>query len=52
MNHFWLWFWTVMIFASITWYGFLVFFVGFKGGKEIKTMVKGLEERDRSDKDS
>lgn len=50
MDNFWLWFWTVMIFASIAWYGFLVFFIGAKGGGEIKTMVKGFEERDESDK--
>jgi hypothetical protein len=50
MDSFWLWFWTAMIFSSIAWYGFLVFFIGFKGGKEIKTMVKGFEERDKSDK--
>jgi len=35
-------FWTVMIFASIAWYGFLLFYVGFKGGKEIKEMIKTL----------
>jgi hypothetical protein len=51
MNDPWVWFWTVMIFASMAWYGFLVFFIGFKGGKEIKTMVKDFEERDRRDKD-
>jgi len=50
MGNFWLWFWTVMIFASIAWYGFLVFFIGLKGGKEIKTMIEGFEERDKSDK--
>lgn len=50
MSNAWLWFWTVMIFASIAWYGFLVFFIGAKGGSEIKTMVKGFEERDDQDK--
>jgi hypothetical protein len=49
MHNLWLWFWTVMIFASIAWYGFLVFFIGAKGGGEIKTMVKGFEERDESE---
>ena len=39
-------FWTVMIFASIAWYGFLVFYVGFKGGREIKAMTKALAQRD------
>ena len=50
MDSFWLWFWTIMIFSSIVWYGFLVFFIGAKGGKELKTMIKGFEERDKSDK--
>jgi hypothetical protein len=39
-------FWTVMIFASIAWYGLLVFYVGFKGGREIKAMTKAFERRD------
>jgi hypothetical protein len=38
-------FWTVMIFASIAWYGFLLFYVGFKGGKEILALTKKLDER-------
>jgi hypothetical protein len=39
-------FWTIMIFASIGWYGFLVFYVGYKGGREIKAMTKAFERRD------
>ena len=39
-------FWTMMIFFSIAWYGFLLFYVGFKGGKEIRTLTKTLEQRD------
>jgi len=39
-------FWTMMIFFSIAWYGFLLFYVGFKGGKEIRTLTKTLGERD------
>jgi len=31
-----------MIFASIAWYGFLLFYVGFKGGREIIAMDQGL----------
>lgn len=42
-------FWTVMIFLSICWYGFLLFYVGFKGGKEIRAMTKQLDERTRSE---
>jgi len=37
-------FWTVMIFASIFWYGFLLFYIGFKGGREIKTLIKSKEK--------
>jgi hypothetical protein len=42
-------FWTTMIFASIAWYGFLVFYVGFKGGREIKAMTKAFERRDEDE---
>ena len=35
-------FWSVLIFASIAWYGFLVFYVGIKAGKEIREMTKTL----------
>ena len=38
-------FWTVMIFASIAWYGFLLFYVGFKGGREIRALTKMLDQR-------
>lgn len=38
-------FWTVMIFTSMAWYGFLIFYVGFKGGREIKAMTKELGSR-------
>ena len=37
-------FWTLMIFLSIAWYGFLLFYVGIKGGKEIGTMTKVLKK--------
>lgn len=42
MNHFFLIFWSVLIFASIAWYGFLLFYIGFKGGREIKTMTRSM----------
>jgi hypothetical protein len=45
MNALFVVFWTVMIFASIVWYGFLVFYVGYKGGREIQTMVRTFAER-------
>ena len=38
-------FWTAMIFLSIGWYGFLLFYIGVKGGHEIKAMTKALAER-------
>jgi hypothetical protein len=34
-----------MIFLSIAWYGFLLFYVGFKGGKEIRILTKTLGGR-------
>ncbi|MEY2429146.1 MAG: hypothetical protein QOJ40_2031 [Verrucomicrobiota bacterium] len=43
-------FWTLMIFASILWYGFLLFYVGFKGGREIKALTKTLDERNEPGK--
>ena len=42
-------FWTVMIFASIAWYAFLLFYVGAKGGAEIKQMTHDLSERAHDD---
>ena len=50
MSRLFLIFWTVMIFASIAWYGFLLFYIGFKGGKEIKAMTKTLSTQN-ADKD-
>jgi len=41
-----LWFWTLMIFASIAWYGLLLFYVGFQGGREILQLAKTLTSRD------
>jgi hypothetical protein len=38
-------FWTVMIFASIVWYGFLLFYVGIKGGREIIALTRTLDKR-------
>ena len=43
-------FWSVMIFASIAWYGFLLFYVGFKGGREISVMTRGFDQRDKLEK--
>ena len=43
-------FWSAMIFASIAWYGFLVFYVGYKGGREIRAMTKAFERRDEENR--
>jgi len=40
--------WTVMVFASIAWYGFLIFYLGIKGGREIKRMTRALTDRDEN----
>lgn len=40
----WVVFWTMMIFLSIAWYASLLFYVGFKGAKEIKTMTRRLQD--------
>jgi hypothetical protein len=35
----------MMIFSSICWYGFLVFYIGFKGAQEIKALIRNFETR-------
>jgi len=35
-------FWTVMVFGSIAWYGYLLFHVGIKGGWDIARMIRVL----------
>ncbi|MDB6094561.1 MAG: hypothetical protein JWM32_2123 [Verrucomicrobia bacterium] len=34
--------WTALLFTSIAWYGFLVFYIGKKAGSELKTLIKDL----------
>ncbi len=34
--------WAVLLFTSIAWYGFLVFYIGSKAGKELKELIKDL----------
>ena len=49
MNDVYVWFWTAMIFGSIAWYGFLLFYVGGKGGFEIGQMIRALtKQRDEN----
>ena len=38
-------FWTVLIVASIAWYAYLVFYIGFKAGREIRELTKTLSNR-------
>jgi hypothetical protein len=45
MNKLFLIFWTVMIFTSLAWYFFLIFYVGSKGGREIIVLAKELGGR-------
>ena len=52
MNDLFLLFWSVMIFASIAWYGFLLFYVGIKGGREIIVMIKTFDDRNAQEKKS
>lgn len=39
-------FWAVLILSSIAWYGFLVFYIGIKAGRDIRTMMKHLGRND------
>lgn len=39
-------FWVVLILGSIAWYGFLVFYVGIKAGRDIREMIKSLSKHD------
>jgi len=46
MTMFFIVFWSAMIFSSIAWYGFLIFYVGYKGGREIRAMTREFVRRD------
>ena len=43
-------FWSFMIFVSIFWYAALLFDVGVKGGREIKTLTEVLDAREDPEK--
>ncbi len=43
MEKFFIIFWATLILGSIAWYGFLVFYVGLKAGRDIQQMIKTLE---------
>jgi hypothetical protein len=36
-------FWMVLVVSSILWYGFLVFYIGIKAGRELLAMIKVLK---------
>jgi hypothetical protein len=38
------WFWTAVVFASIAWYAILLFWLGTKGGIEIRRMIRVLKQ--------
>ena len=46
MNTFLIWFWAVLIFASIAWYAFLVFYVGIKAGREVRELIATLSKKE------
>lgn len=39
------WFWAAMIFLSIAWYAVLLFYVGYRGGREVVSMTRELAKR-------
>ena len=45
MSDFYAWFWAAMIFLSVAWYAVLLFYVGFRGGREIVEMTNRLSDR-------
>ncbi len=44
-DNLWLTFWTVMVFASIAWYAYLLFHVGIQGGWDIARMIRALSRQ-------
>jgi hypothetical protein len=42
-------FWSVLIFASIAWYAFLVFYVGWKAGREVRDLTRSLSAASSSE---
>ncbi len=41
--------WSILLFTSIAWYAFLVFYIGIKAGKELLTLIKHLAARQTDD---
>ena len=42
-------FWAALIFSSIGWYAFLVFYVGIKAGREIRELTSTLKREHSRD---
>lgn len=40
----WVLFWAIVIFSSIAWYGILLFFIGYRGGREVLQMTAALKK--------
>ncbi len=38
-------FWTVIVFASIAWYAFLLLYVGLKAARDIRQLTRELKAR-------
>ena len=36
-------FWSVLLFASIAWYAYLIFYIGIKAGREIGELTRNQE---------
>lgn len=41
--------WAILLFSSIAWYGFLVFYIGIKAGSEMKTLIRDLAPKPPAD---
>ena len=44
MNDPFILFWTVLLFSSILWYGFLVVYIGIKAGRELRALIRELTD--------
>jgi len=40
-------FWTAMLWGSVAWYSYLLFHVGWRGGRDIIRMARSLSRNDR-----
>ena len=49
MSNPYVWFWAAMVFASLAWYSYLLFHVGWKGGWDIVELARELSRRAAED---